>query len=128
MTFIERLKLLVVSFKEGTISFYNIETPLEVRSINVYQKWLHCLKYIEERDQLIVGVDVGTLKVWKIGNHDFQFTKGYKIPGKLPIGLTSVSSGKEVLVATECSKLVLVNLDTGECTKSHNFGLQNVKT
>ena len=127
MTFIERLKLLVVSFKEGTISFYNIETPSEIRSINVYQKWLHCLKYIEERDQLIVGVDVGTLKVWKIGNYDFQPVKGYKIPGKLPLSLTSLSKGKEILVATEYSKLVLLNLETGDSLKSHNFEFQGVK-
>jgi len=128
MAFIERLKLLVVSFKSGTISFYNIETPSEVRSINVYQKWLHCLKYIEERDQLVVGVDVGTIKVWQIGNDSYQCVKGYKIPGKLPIGLTSISEGKEVLIATECSKLVLLNLETGECKKSHNFDLQGVKS
>ena len=115
MTFIPSLKLLAVSFKQGTISFYNIDTPSEMRSINVYQKWLHCLKYIEDKDELLVGTDIGTIKVFSIEDYKFYPEREYKFPGGLPVLIDCINYGQDLLIASKANKyLVKTNYETGE--------------
>jgi len=126
MVFIPSLNLLAVSFKQGTISFYDIETPLEVRSINTYQKWIHCMKYIPEKDELVVGVDIGTVKVWRIGENAFQPTQGLNIPGSLPLCMMPLSNHEEILIGSDYEKLVLLNVRTKNSVTSRNLDLKDV--
>jgi len=126
MAFIPSLKLLAVSFKQGTISFYNIETPSEIRTINVYQKWLHCLKYIEEKDELIVGTDIGTLKVFSMGDYSFNPEREYKIPGALPITVERINNGNEFVIASKIDQLINLNYETGEQKTSKKFNNQQI--
>ena len=126
MVFIPSLKLLAVSFKQGTISFYDIETPLEIRSINTYQKWIHCMRYLEERDQFVIGADIGTLKVWKVGDHSFQQLQGFNISGGLPLSFEYLSNSQDILIGSDFEKLVLLNLDTGKYALSSNLDLKKM--
>ena len=63
MAFIPKLKAIAVSFKEGVISLYSVNTHAEIASINVEKNWLHSLIYIENRDWVVAGTDTVKLVV-----------------------------------------------------------------
>ena len=120
MTFIHRLNALVVSFKSGTLSLYDIQKGTEIMCLNVNQQWIHALTYIESTNQLLIGTCSGLIEAWSV-EEDLKYIGKYEIPGAIPTSMIAVNKGKELLLTSRHHQLIALDLTTKKHRTSPKF-------
>jgi len=119
MEYIQKHNLVVVSFKQGIIALYDLKNATEVHSFTIpSSNWIHAMLYLEDTNELFVGVERGLVMSWKFENNKMNSSRTYTIPGDIPCTMIPGNQERSLMISSKLNTIISLNLDTGECMQS----------